>query len=213
MEGRPDWHQIATSIVCEMCGAAIGQMCIEQLPGTPKARADYHAGRKQSAKILWELKQIERTEERIEDDLDKLVGRKLSFIKIRFKGAHMPEGPVVLQQGQSSTATIDYFDQNGNLMSPSSTFTPPTVTYAIDNEAVASSAPGTDGQSDLVTWVSAGVANLTATVQGPNGALTDTETVTCQPGVVATPVLSSIKINFSAPSAAAPPAAAPAVKK
>ena len=214
IEARPDWPQIAVSVSCEMCGAPKGQMCMERLAGTPKQRADYHAARKQSAKIAWELGQIESTEQRIASDLDKLVAalpQKLSFIKIRFKGVSMPEGPVTLAQGQSSTATIDYFDQNGNLMSPSSTFTPPTVTYTIDNSAIATSVPQSDGQSDLVTWASAGIANLTATVAGPNGTLTDTETVTCQPAVVTTPVLSSIKINFSSPVAAAPPA--PAVKK
>jgi hypothetical protein len=162
------------------------------------------------------LKQIERTEGRIEEDLDKLVDalpRRLSSIKIHFskKGEVMPQGPVVLAQGQSATATIDYIDQNGNLMSPSSTFTPPDVTYTIDTPAFASSVPGADKQSDLLTWLSAGVANLTATVAGPNGPLTDTETVTCQPGTVTTPVLSAIKINTTAPFPAAPPA--PAVRK
>jgi hypothetical protein len=203
MESRPDWRDIALAAQCPTCFANVGSMCIDMgQSGTKTSRLDFHASRKQSAKILWELKQIERTDEHIADDLDKLVAalpQKLSFIKIRFKGASMPEGPVTLAQGQSSTATIDYFDQNGNLMSPSSTFTPPTVTYTIDNSAIATSVPQPDGQSDLVTWVSAGIANLTATVAGPNGTLTDTETVTCQPAVVATPVLSSIKINFSAP--------------
>src|SRR5258708_2022080 len=159
-------------------------MCTERLSGTPKLRMDFHAARKQSAKMQWELKHIERTEERIEEDLDKLVDalpRRLSFIKIRFKGATMPQGPVTLQQGQSSTATVDYFDQNGNQMSPSSTFTPPTVTYKIDHPEFASSNPLADGQSDLETWVAEGVANLTAVVQGPHGPPSLTRPATCRP--------------------------------
>jgi hypothetical protein len=223
IEARQDWPQIAMSVQCPIeggCGAPIGSMCMERLAGTPKERADFHASRKAAARIAWELGKlgkIEKTDEHIAEDLDKLVSAlvpRLSFIKISFtKGDVMAEGPVTLAQGQSTTATIDYFDQNGNIMSPSSTFTPPTVTYSIDNPAFATSVPQSDGQSDLVTYVSAGVANLTATVAGPNGTLTDTETVTCQPAVVATPVLSSIKINFAAPVAAAPAPPAPAVKR
>ena len=109
------------------------------------------------------------------------------------------QGPVTLNQGQTTTATVLYFDQNGAPMP--STFVPPAVTYSIDNAAIATSTPASDGQSDLITYVSGGVANLTATVLGPNGTnLTDTETVTCTPPVQGSPVLSSIKIAFSTPT-------------
>src|SRR4029077_1594916 len=107
----------------------------------------------------------------------------LSQIKIIFErnnlmAAPLPgSDPVTLQPGQSTTAKVLYFDQNGNPM-PSS-FIPPSVSYSIDHPEFASSTPQADGQSDLVAYVSAGVAQLTATVQGPNGPLSDSETVTC----------------------------------
>lgn len=121
----------------------------------------------------------------------------LAFIKIRFTRSNgmATQGPVVLNPGQSTVATVLYFDQSGNPMGAG--FTPPTVTYAIDNASIASSTPEADGQSDDVAYVSAGVANLTATVQGPTGPLTDTETVTCN---AAPQVLSSVKIAFSTPT-------------
>jgi hypothetical protein len=50
-----------------------------------------------------------------------------------------------------------------------------------------------------VTSLAAGVANLTATVAGPNGPLTDTEAITN----VAPQVLTSVQIQFSAPSSPA----------
>src|ERR1700733_5531653 len=133
IEARGDWKEIVTSIPCQDCGAAIGHGCIEQLAGTPRGRADYHASRKQSARVLWELKQIERTDQHIASDLDKLVDAlppKLSSIKIAFtKGTTMSTtptapGPVTLQSGQQASAIVLYFDQNGNPM-PSS-FVPPT---------------------------------------------------------------------------------------
>jgi hypothetical protein len=155
--------------------------------------------------IVVEECQDERLLEHIARDLDKLVNAlvpRLSFVKIAFekKGAvNMPpvQGPVVLNQGQATQATLLYFDQTGNPMPAG--FVPPAVTYAIDNPAIASSAPESDGQTDDIAYVSAGVANLTATVQGPNGPLSDTETVTCNPVVVPPPVLSSVKIAFTAP--------------
>jgi hypothetical protein len=125
---------------------------------------------------------------------------KLTYIQIAFtkEGTMATQGPVVLNQGQSTTATVLYFDQTGAPMP--STFVPPAVVYTIDHPEFASSTPGTDGQSDVIAYVAAGVANLTATVQGPNGPLTDTETVTCNPVVAPPPVLSSIKIAFSTPA-------------
>jgi hypothetical protein len=64
IEARPDWHQIAISVPCPVsldsngvrqgCGAAVGQMCVEHLAGTPRTRADFHAGRKVAARLKWE---------------------------------------------------------------------------------------------------------------------------------------------------------------
>lgn len=149
------------------------------------------------------LKELEVTEKHIEKDLGQIIGilkPRTSHIKIAFtKGSTMAEGAVVLSSGQSTVATIDYFDQTGAPMPAG--FVPPAVTYSIDNSAVASSTPGTDGQSSAVAYVSAGVANLTASVTTAEGLnLTDTETVTCSPVVAPPPVLSSVKINFSTPT-------------
>lgn len=160
------------------------------------------------------LKEQEQTEKKIEKDLGALVGAlvpRLSVIKIAFtKGTIMAEGPVVLSSGQSTIASIDYFDQTGNPMPAG--FVPPNVTYAIDNAAIATSTPAADNQTDAVAYVSAGVANLTASLTSAEGlALTDTETVTCSPVVLPPPVLSSVKINFSTPTGGT--VATPAVKK
>lgn len=144
------------------------------------------------------LEDIDCTLHRI---LERLPARpQLTGIKIRFttKGNFM-EGPVTLQQGQSTIASIDYFDQTGAPMPAG--FVPPNISYSIDNSAIASSTPNPDNQTDVVAYVTAGVANLTASCTSAEGlALTDTETVTCSPVVLPPPVLSSIKINFAAPS-------------
>jgi len=172
---------------------------------------------REELKVLKEQEQIlkeqEETERSIKRDLDKVVGflePHLRVIKIAFtKGTTMAEGPVVLSSGQSTIASIDYFDQTGNPMPAG--FVPPNVTYSIDNSALASSAPVGDNQTDLVTYVSAGVANLTGAVISAEGlALSDTETVTCSPVVLPPPVLASVKINFSAPTGGT---VTPAVKK
>lgn len=110
----------------------------------------------------------------------------------------MAQGPVVLNAGQSTVATVLYFDQSGNPMPAS--FVPPSVTFTIDNSSIASSTP-IDAQSSTVAYVAAGVANLTAAVTSAEGlSLTDTETVTCNPVVTPPPILSSVKISFSAPT-------------
>lgn len=121
---------------------------------------------------------------------DKLpTPQKLSTIKLAFlKGDSMAEGPVTLSVGQTTVATVDGFDQNGAPFSGPV----PTPTFAMDNSAIA-----TVDASGNVVAVSAGVANLTATVVTAEGVtLSDTETVTV---TAAAPVLSSIKINFSVP--------------
>lgn len=120
--------------------------------------------------------------------------QRLSSIKIRFKdmGGCMPEGPVTLNVGQTTTATVDGFDQNGAPF----TGTVPPATFSVDNPAIAT----VDPTSGLVTAVSAGVANVTATLITAEGTtLTDTETVTVRGTPPPPQVLSSIKINFSTP--------------
>jgi hypothetical protein len=152
---------------------------------------------KREVEILEELLHVSR---RILAILTPKHGRRqLGSIKIKFtKGNTIMEGPVVLAAGQSTIASIDYFDQTGAPMPAG--FVPPNITFLIDNPALASSTPNSDNQTDVVAYVSAGVANLTASCTSAEGlALTDTETVTCSPVVVPPPVLSSIKINFSAP--------------
>jgi hypothetical protein len=143
------------------------------------------------------LRKIEKEDDRIADDLDKVVGflkPRLSFIKIAFTRSNiMAEGPVSLAVGQKTTASIDGFDQNG---APWTGAIPP-VTFTIDNPAFATSTPNSDNVTDVVAGVSAGIANLSASLTNAAGTvLTDTETVTV---VAAAPVLSSIKVNFSTP--------------
>lgn len=105
-------------------------------------------------------------------------------------------GPVNAVVGQATTASVLYFDQNGNPMPAG--FTAP-VTFSIDNPVIASSTPNADGTSDAVVALAAGVANLTATVQGPNGPLSNSEPITVT-AVVFTPVLSSIQLAFTPPA-------------
>ena len=106
---------------------------------------------------------------------------------------------VTLASGQSVVASVLYFDQTGAAMPTG--FVPPAVTFTIDNPAIATSTPNADGQTDVVAYVSAGVANLTASVTSAEGlALTDTEAVTCSPVVLPPPVLSSIKVDFAPPT-------------
>jgi len=106
----------------------------------------------------------------------------------------MAEGPVTLAVGQKTVASIDGFDQNGAPFLGAI----PTPTWAIDNSAFATIAPdGSVPANEDVTAVSAGVANLNAQVTNSAGTLLqDTETVTV---TAAAQVLSSIKINFTAP--------------
>lgn len=124
----------------------------------------------------------------------------LTTIKIQFGGI-MPLGPVTLNVGQSVTASVLGFDQNGNPMP--STFVMPPVSFTIDNSAIASSTPNADNATDQVTGVAPGVANLTANLTSAEGlALSDTETVTVPAVPPPTPVLSSIKISFDQLSSA-----------
>jgi len=120
---------------------------------------------------------------------------RLTSIKIRFGGT-MPEGPVTLNVGQSTTASVDGFDQFGNPW----TGAIPTVTYSIDNSTIASSTPNPDNLTDVVVGLAAGTANLTATLTTAEGlSLSDTQSVTVNSVPPPVPVLSSIKLNFSTP--------------
>lgn len=151
-------------------------------------------------KELEELKRIERTDERIEKDLDKIVGflkPRLSFIKIAFGGV-MPVGPATIPVGGQLVASVLGFDQNGAPIAIDFTANP--VTFTDDNQAVASDTPGST-VSDPITGVSAGVANIGATCAG----FSDSEAVTV---VAVAPVLSSIKVSLDAPAGVSP-----AVKK
>lgn len=107
----------------------------------------------------------------------------------------MAEGPVVLNPGQMTVASVDGFDQNGAPF----TGTIPTPSWAIDNPALDTiAADATNPANEDVTYASAGVANLTVTVVSAEGkTLTDTETVTNN---AAPAVLSSVKINFATPT-------------
>ena len=120
---------------------------------------------------------------------------KLVVIKLQFsKGTHMP-GPITLTTaGQTTTASVVGFDQFGNPF----TGTIPTPTFSSDDTAGA--IVTFDPATGLVTAVANGVANITANLTTAEGtSLTDTEAVTVAIAVVPppTPVLSSIKVQFS----------------
>lgn len=104
----------------------------------------------------------------------------------------MAEGAVTLNVGQKTVASVDGFDQFGNPFP-----NVPAGSWSIDNPALDTiSQDATNPANEDILSVAAGVANLTATVTNAQGTvLTDTEAITN----VATPVLTSIKINFSTP--------------
>jgi hypothetical protein len=114
----------------------------------------------------------------------------------------MPEkqpapGPVTLTAaGEQIEASIAGFDQYGD---PWEGAIPP-VLYSIDDSAIATSAPNSDGETDEITAVANGTANLTANLTTVEGqALTDIEQVIVNipaPPPPPPPVLSSIKIMF-----------------
>jgi hypothetical protein len=141
------------------------------------------------------LRKQEKTDERIEEDLDKIVGflkPRPTFIKIKF-GGNMP-GPVTLIVGQKTTASVAVFDQNGVDITASYNFTANPITWSEDVTTFdTQSATGPDStNTDVITSIAAGTTNLTALT----GGLTDVEQVINQ---AAAPVPTSIKINFSAP--------------
>ena len=119
----------------------------------------------------------------------------LSNIKLSFKGASMPIGPVTLTTvGQQVTASVVGFDQNGQPW----TGTMPTATLVSDDTAQA--IVTFDPSTGITAAVANGVVNVTGSLTSAEGlALTDTETITVaiSGGGGGAPVLSSIKVNFS----------------
>ncbi|HET6220173.1 MAG TPA: hypothetical protein VFE27_24305 [Acidobacteriaceae bacterium] len=102
------------------------------------------------------------------------------------------------EAGQVATASVLGFDQNGNPMPDG--FVMPSVSYEIDNEAVATIEENPDGETAEVTAVSEGVAEVTASLKTAEGLeLTDVQDVTVDfapPPPPPTPVLTSIKLVF-----------------
>jgi hypothetical protein len=150
-----------------------------------------------SREILHDLRRIERTE----DEILYLLRHRLSSIRIRFSGGNMANtDPLTLTVGQTAVATVVGFDQNGQPF----TGPIPAPSWSIDNPTFDSiAADGINPAAEDITSLAVGVANLTATVQGPAGPLTDTEAITnVQPQV-----LTSIQIQFAALQAAAAAAA------
>jgi uncharacterized protein YjdB len=142
-------------------------------------------------KILETEEEILRVERKILHNQNP----RLSVIKLQFsKGTHMP-GPITLTTaGQTTTASVVGFDQFGNPF----TGTIPTPTFSSDDTAGA--IVTFDPATGLTTAVANGVANITATLTTAEGtSLTDTEAVTVAIPVVPppTPILSSIKVQFS----------------
>lgn len=153
----------------------------------------------------------------IAEGVDRLVAvsaPRLTSIKIVFttEGVNMatvptPPAPaaVTLAVGQMTIATIVGFDQTGAPF----TGTIPAPIWSIDNPQFNSiAADPTNPKNEDVTSLAVGVANLTAGVAGPNGTtLTATGVVT---NVLAAtqPVLTSVGVQFSAPTTPAAVAAA-----
>lgn len=116
--------------------------------------------------------------------LEKQDRPRLSVIKIAI-GGRMPVGPATLTVGQTATATVQGFDQNGAPFAIDFAANP--VTWTDSAEAVVSDVP--TAASDPLTAVAVGTASITAVCAG----LTDTETVTV---IAQAPVLTSIKVSI-----------------
>jgi len=102
-------------------------------------------------------------------------------------------GGTSLVAGQTTTAELQGFDQNG---SPIAIPAGSTYAYSTDNSAVAAVTLNADGITATVTADAAGTANITGTVTTPDGkTFSDTQAVTVTP-VVPVPVLSSVKLAF-----------------
>jgi hypothetical protein len=109
----------------------------------------------------------------------------------------MPQGPLTIKVGEVSTAMVDAFDTEGKRF----TGTLPTPSWTIDKPAVTSIATdAVDPNAEYLTSLAPGVSNLTLTVAGPDGPLTDKGSITNVGTTTATaPVLASVKINFGVP--------------
>src|ERR1700674_1030071 len=82
------------------------------------------------------LRKIEKTDKRIEEDLDELIGiikSKQSSIKIAF-GENKMIGPVKINVGQATTAQVLGLDQNGAPFTIDFVANP--VTWTLDNLAL-----------------------------------------------------------------------------
>jgi len=184
------------NIKCPFCKAPIGYPCgVESHPERHHEWARLSEGHghkkpkhhdREEVKILREIEEDEDEQTILLREIRDELKPHLRQIKIRF-GGNMPVGPAVITVGQTTTASVIGFDQNGAPIAIDFTANP--VSWSIDNSAIASSTPNPDS-TDTVVGVSAGVANLTASCAG----FTDTETVTVTAVV---PVLSSIKISFA----------------
>lgn len=184
------------NIKCPFCKAPIGYPCGNE--SHPERHHEWarlsegHGHKKpkhhdrEEVKILREIEEDEDEQTILLREIRDELKPHLRQIKIRF-GGNMPVGPAVITVGQTTTASVLGFDQNGAAIAIDFTANP--VSWSIDNSAIASSTPNPDS-TDTVVGVSAGVANLTASCAG----FTDTETVTVTAVV---PVLSSIKISFA----------------
>jgi uncharacterized protein YjdB len=152
---------------------------------------------KEEDRILHEEREILRDDREILNELRP----HLSRIKISFrKGNSMnpTAGPVTLTAvGATTTASIIAFDQFGNVFEGN--FPNPVFTASDAAGAIATFNPTTG----LVTAVGNGADSITAIVTTTDAAgnplvLTDTEIVNVALAVVA-PVLTSIKVAFTAP--------------
>lgn len=136
----------------------------------------------------------------LQDGIDQILAKfppspALTTIQLQFGGITMALGPVTMNVGQKTKATVQGFDQNGLAF----TGTLPTVTYTIDNAALNSGV--SDGANGFdITSLASGVANLTASVTTAEGlALSDVEQIT-NSGATGTSVLTSIKVDFTTPA-------------
>jgi hypothetical protein len=131
------------------------------------------------------------------DSMNPPPEKVLTSIKVIFKGVKpMPPltPPIVLtQEGQQVVAEVVGYDQFGQQWTD-----PFDFTLSNDDEDVATLDPSTG----MVTAVANGVANITGTALDADGnELTDTEPVTVNIAQEA-PVLTTIKVQFSSPTAA-----------
>ena len=103
------------------------------------------------------------------------------------------QGPVNINVGQKTKATVLGFDQNGAAF----TGPIPTATYAIDNTALDSATDDGANGSDIVS-LAAGTANLSVSLTSAEGLpLSDsTQIINAAPA----PVLSSVKLDFTQPA-------------